>query len=152
MLLLHKLDSVQNEACRPGGKTFPEHRCAWVLTTYLNQKRSLSDQTASSTRMVGYKRSQLRWSAKHRHIKSVPFLFFQGAIRHLRNTLSRSSGWGGGHNLEDVLVLAWVAWRFAASSYALRFSHFAIILQFPSANFFTNGELLLRLWVHVACQ
>ena len=34
------------------------------------------------------------------------------------------------HNVKHAWVLAWVASRFAASSCHLRFSHFAIVLQF----------------------
>ena len=37
----------------------------------------------------------------------------------------------------------WVASRFAASSCALRFSHFAIVLQFSWTKFFTKSEVLV---------
>ena len=43
------------------------------------------------------------------------------------------------HNVKHAWVLAWVASRFAASSCALRFSHFAIVLQFSWTKFFTKS-------------
>ena len=46
------------------------------------------------------------------------------------------------HNVKHAWVLAWVASRFVASSCALRFSHFAIVLQFSLTKFFTNSEVL----------
>ena len=44
------------------------------------------------------------------------------------------------HNVKHAWVLAWVALRFAASSCALRFSHFAIVLVFSSTKFFTKAK------------
>ena len=42
--------------------------------------------------------------------------------------------------LKHAWVLAWVASRFAASSCALRFSHFAIVLLFSWTNFYTKAK------------
>ena len=47
-------------------------------------------------------------------------------------------------------VLAWVASRSAASSCALRFSHFAIVLQFSWTKFFTKSEVLVFVLAHVS--
>ena len=47
------------------------------------------------------------------------------------------------HNVKSAWVLAWVASRFVASSCALRFSHFAIVLQFSWTKFFTKSEVLV---------
>ena len=44
------------------------------------------------------------------------------------------------HNVKHAWVLAWVASRFAASSCALRFSHFAIVLLFSWTKFFTKAK------------
>ena len=47
------------------------------------------------------------------------------------------------HNVKHThaWVLAWVASRFVASSSALRFSHFAIVLQFSWTKFFAKSEV-----------
>ena len=44
------------------------------------------------------------------------------------------------HNVKHAWVLAWVASRFAASSCALRFGHFAIVPLFSWTKFFTKAK------------
>ena len=50
------------------------------------------------------------------------------------------------HNVKHAWVLAWVASRFAASSCALRFSHFSIVLLFSWTKFFTKAKSWCLLW------
>ena len=50
------------------------------------------------------------------------------------------------HNVKHACVLAWVASRFAASSCALRFSHFAIVLLFSWTKFFTKAKSWCLFW------
>ena len=47
------------------------------------------------------------------------------------------------HNVKHACVLGWVASRFVASSCALRFSHFTIVLQFSWTKFFTKSDVLV---------
>ena len=96
-------------------------------------------------------RSDVAWARSLHLLSPVPEIFVRNWLRNLlkptRRDLSdrqkkRFADNGGlahyviaaaavaSHNVKNAWVLAWVASRFAASSCHLRFSHFAIVLQF----------------------